>query len=366
MSWEARFRIREYVQESLWLLPLLGVVLGLILGAVDTQVDKSIHLPASWTYSSATATTVLSAIIGAMAALTGFVVTVTVLVVQIVIVTFTARYMRAWYRDPMLKAVLAVFVGTLAFSFSLLRRVEGNFVPNLGVTISGGLVMVSLLLFMVFLSRYLRGVRPVAVAVDVARVIEREFERLAAAMTEVPDVFAGPFEPDGEQPTLIAHSAAPGAIQAIDLQGLVGWARQHDCLLVLEHGVGDSVASGAALVKAYGGQLSTTDERPLRGMVALGDERAIAQDPAFAIRIIVDIAAKALSPGINDPTTAVQVLDQLEEVLRIIGTTDMGNDSWPAKGGPHRGLVIPTRAWADYLALSVTEIREFGATAAPQ
>lgn len=362
MSWATRFRTRQYVQESLWLLPLLGIVLGLILGAVDTQVDKSIHLPASWTYSSSTATTALSAIIGAMAALTGFVVTVTVLVVQTVIVSFSARYMRPWYRDPMLKVVLAIFIGTLAFAFSLLRRVENNFVPNLGVTISGALVMVSLLLFTVFLNRYLQRLRPVRVAADVTGYMEREFKRLTAALTEAPDVFAGRFEPDGQQPTLIAYSTAAGAIQAIDLQGLVGWARQHDCLLVLQHGIGDSVPFGAPLVKAYGGRPNKTDERTLRGMLALGVERSVDQDPAFAIRIIVDIAAKALSPGINDPTTAVQVLDQLEEILRIIGKADLDSHRLPATGGPQRGLVFRSRAWADYLALGVTEIREFGAT----
>ena len=120
MTWATRFRIRQYVQGSLWIVPLLGVLLGLLLGVIDVQVDKSIHLPANWTYSPSTATAVLAAIVGAMAALTGFVVTVTVLVVQIVIGTFSARFMRLWYRDAMLKAVLALLIGALAFSFSLL------------------------------------------------------------------------------------------------------------------------------------------------------------------------------------------------------------------------------------------------------
>ena len=74
-----------------------------------------------------------------MAALTGFVVTVTVLVVQMATSTFSARYMRLWYRDVVLKSVLALLIGTLAFSFSLLRRVETNFVPNIGVTVAGAL-----------------------------------------------------------------------------------------------------------------------------------------------------------------------------------------------------------------------------------
>ncbi len=96
----------------------------------------------------------LAAIVGAMAALTGFVVTVTVLVVQMATGTFSARYMRLWYRDRMLKALLALLVGTLAFSFALLRRVASNFVPNLGVSIAGDCSWsTSLLLFLIFLDR---------------------------------------------------------------------------------------------------------------------------------------------------------------------------------------------------------------------
>jgi uncharacterized membrane protein len=118
VSWATRFRIRQRLEGSLWVVPLVGILLGVLLGFLDVRLEGSIDLPSSWTYSPSTATTVLSAIVGAMAALTGFVVTVTVLVVQMAIDTFSARYMRLWYRDPMLKAVLAVLVGTLAFAFS--------------------------------------------------------------------------------------------------------------------------------------------------------------------------------------------------------------------------------------------------------
>ncbi|HEY7059696.1 MAG TPA: DUF2254 family protein, partial [Vicinamibacterales bacterium] len=301
-------------------------------------------------------------IVGAMAALTGFVVTVTVLVVQMAIGTFSARFMRLWYRDPMLKAVLAVLVGTLAFAFSLLRRVESSFVPNLGVSLAGGLVLVGPLLFVVFLDGYLHKLRPVAVAALGHGYVRREFKRLVAAV-DAPDVFAGSSGSEREQPTFVVRTAAAGAIQAIDLKGLVGWARERRCLLVLQHRIGDFVPTGTALIYVYGGQPGTArHEQKLRGMVALGNERTVEQDPAFAIRVMVDVAAKALSAAINDPTTAVQVLDQLSEVLRIIGTTDPRRGRLPTGDARPRGLVIPTRSWAEYLALGVTEIREYGSS----
>src|SRR5262245_10572754 len=137
VSWTTAFRLRQFALGSLWVLPLAGGLLGVLAGSGLILADRTVHLPAYWTYSPSTASTLLSAIVGAMAALAGFVVTVTVLVVQMATGSFSARYMLLWYRDRVLKALLALLVGTLAFSFALLRRVESNFVPNLGVTIAG-------------------------------------------------------------------------------------------------------------------------------------------------------------------------------------------------------------------------------------
>jgi uncharacterized membrane protein len=284
--------------------------------------------------------------------------------VQMATGTFSARYMRLWYRDPMLKWLLALLIGTLAFSFGLLRRVGNNFVPNLGVSIAGLLLVLSLLQFMVFLDRYLHRLRPVAVATLVAGYVHREFARLRAATVELPDIFAGTFESNGQQPTLTVRSARAGAIQAIDAKGLAHWARRHDCLVVLRRRVGDFVPTNAVLFDIFGGAGlgSRSDQRRLRGMVALGTERTVEQDPAFAIRVMVDIADKALSAAINDPTTAVQVLDHLEEVLRLIGSGELRSRRWRIDGETRRGLVIPVRTWEQYVSLGVTEIREYGAT----
>jgi uncharacterized membrane protein len=307
---------------------------------------------------------VLSAIVGAMAALTGFVITVTVLVVQMATGTFSARYMRLWYRDRILKALLALLVGTLAFSFALLRRVENNLVPNIGVSIAGFLVVCSLLLFLIFLDRFLHRLRPVAVAVLVAAYAHRGFERYAAALAAAPDVFSGVFEAAGEVPTLVIRSAKPGAVQALDVRGLSGWAREHECLVVICHRVGDFVPAGAKLIETFGGAaVGARAETRLRRMIVLGDERTIEQDPAFAIRIIVDMADKALSPAINDPTTAVQALNHLSDVLRLIGTADFSQSQWRADDLIRAGVVIPAHSWEDYLTLGVTEIREYGSTA---
>jgi uncharacterized membrane protein len=152
-----------------------------------------------------------------------------------------------------------------------------------------------------------------------------------------------------------------GAIQAIDFRGLGKWAHAHESLVVLRHPVGDFVSAGAALIEVYGPEPHPDAEARLRSMVALGVERTIEQDPAFAVRIMVDIAIRALSPAVNDPTTAVQVLDHLEDLLRLVGQTDLSDHAQPL-ADMDSGLVIPVRRWSDYLTLSVTEIREYGDT----
>jgi uncharacterized membrane protein len=269
--------------------------------------------------------------------------------------------MRLWYRDRLLKLLLAVLIGTLTFSFGLLRRVESDSVPDVGVTVAGALVVVSLILFLLFLDRFLHRLRPVAVAALVAEHGRRAFLEAVRTMDapEAPHLVLEPYRPD-EEPTVVVRSRRAGAIQAVDATGLGRFAADHDCMLVLRHSVGDFVPSGGTLVEAYGGALDPDDaERLLGGTVVLGVERTIEQDPAFAMRIMVDIAIKALSPALNDPTTAVQVLNHLGDLLRLIGTTDVEQEGDPA-GRP--GVVIVARRWEDFLALGVTEIREYGAS----
>jgi uncharacterized membrane protein len=132
LSWARAFELRQRLKGSLWALPLLGCLVGLVLGQADLAVESHVQLPPGWQYSSATASSVLAAIVGAMISLLGFVVTVTVLVVQQATGTLSPRYMRLWYRDRLQKVVVATFVGTFTFACSLLRRVEADSVPDLG------------------------------------------------------------------------------------------------------------------------------------------------------------------------------------------------------------------------------------------
>jgi uncharacterized membrane protein len=361
MSWGLGFRIRQYVKSSLWLMPLMAGLGGLILAELaywlDTQSDLAVLQ-----YSPETATAVVSATIAAAVSLTGFVVTVTVLGVQQATGIFSPRYMRLWYRDGRLKLVLAELVGTLMFSVAVIRRIQPDSVPDISVSLTGLGLTVGLLLFLLYFDRFLHRMRPVAVAALLAREARGAFDDWMDE-ADRPDLalVAGGAWASRTAPTFVLRATRSGTIQAVDIAGISAVAREHACLVVFRHAVGDFVPVGAAILEVHGATLPTGQGERLSTMLALGAERTIEQDPAFAIRVMVDIAIRALSPAVNDPTTAVQVLDHLGETLRLIGAT-----APPSRGASPdtltSGVIMPVRTWPDFLSLGITEIREYGAT----
>jgi uncharacterized membrane protein len=361
MTWSVAFRLRRSLRESLWVVPLLGGALGWLIGLVVADWSLVTDISTRWRYSASTAEAVLAAVVAASVGLVGFVVTVSVLIVQMATGSFSARYMRIFYRDWAFKAVLGVLIGAFTFSYTLMSHVEADDVPNLGVTFAGALLGLGVLLFVIFLDRAIHRLRPVAVASLVAKAGRKALHEVLAeaARSDAPAVVPAPYSPPGES-VRVVRMVHGGAIQAIDFRGLGKWARANESLVVLRHPVGDFVSAGAVLIELYGRDPGPEAESQLRSLVALGVERTIEQDPAFAVRIMVDIAIRALSPAVNDPTTAVQVLDHLEDLLRLVGQTDLSDEATPLEE-MDTGLVVPVRRWGDYLTLSVTEIREYGA-----
>ena len=245
-SWAARFATRQRLKGSLWFVPLLCAVAGPLLAQLAITLDSSIDPPAAWRYSEETASAVLSAIVSAMVGLTGFVVAFGVLVVQMATQSLSPRFMRLWYRDPLQRAVLGVFVGTLTFALALLRGVGPQSVPDIGVTVAALAVTVSVVLFLAYLDRFVHSVRPVAVAWAVAGAGARVFRAGHPAAPDAAEVVLD----DG--PAFTVGNAAAGVIQAVDPVGLVAEAARHDCLIVIPHAVGDLVPHGDALIEVHG------------------------------------------------------------------------------------------------------------------
>ncbi|WP_190039539.1 DUF2254 domain-containing protein [Streptomyces fructofermentans] len=359
IPWASAFRLRQYMKASLWIVPLIGLVLGVALAEGAISVDGSGWPPDGWRYSASTASGVLSSVVGAMVALLGFVVTIGVLVIQQATGTLSPRYMRLWYRDRLQKTVLATFTGTFAFAYSLLRSIEADSVPDLGVTMAGLAVAVSLVLLLVYLNRFTHNLRPVAIADIVGRMGETVFVRGAAVIRgatarEAPEATGGP--------VVLVRSPRGGAIQAYNAAGLLAVASRHDCVLVVPHVIGDFVPPGGVLVEVHGSGGSPPDPERVAGLVALGAERTVEQDPAFALRILVDIAIRALSPAVNDPSTAVQVLNHVESFLHTVGRSPLPGRYVLAGDDGRPRLALLGRDWEDYLQLAVSEIRHYGAS----
>ncbi|MEU7907632.1 DUF2254 domain-containing protein [Actinoplanes sp. NPDC049118] len=347
--WAVVFRFRQYLKGSLWVMPLCGALLGPGVGYVVWRFDGILNLPESMRYSAATATGVLTAIVAAMIGLLGFVVTIGVLVVQMATGTLSPRYMRLWYRDRMQKVVLTGFVGTFTYAYSLLSRVEEDDVPDLGVLLAGVLTVCSLVMLLLYLDRFTHNLRPVAVAAAVARA--------GQAVIRLPHPGAAPAPHRGPAVATV-RARCSGVIQAIEAGRMTEAARRGGYHLVMAYGVGDFVPRDAPLIEVYGGDRATVDPARLLGWVAVGRERTIDQDPAFALRILVDIAIRALSPAVNDPTTAVQTIDYVEELLRALARAQAAGPAPPGL------LTVPGPGWEEYVALAITEIRGYGATSA--
>jgi uncharacterized membrane protein len=187
------------------------------------------------------------------------------------------------------------------------------------------------------------------------RVVEDVYPQLLASAHEKPVNL--PPRSEGK-PSRVVASSRTGVVLALDIEGLAELARRADCLIEFAPLVGEFVTNGDPLFRLYDGTAAISDSQ-LQHAVAIGAERTYEQDPAFAFRIVVDIAAKALSPAINDPTTAVLALDQIHRLLRAVAHRNLDTGRVYDDAGTLR-LSYRTPDWDDFVLLAVTEIRQFG------
>jgi uncharacterized membrane protein len=257
---------------------------------------------------------------------------------------------------------LGIFTATFIYALGALAWVDRGGsakVPLLTVWLAIVLMLVSVVFFVMLVERLgmLQIARVLAYAGDHGRaVIERNYIRLEAPETE--DAKGGEELPAVTQ--VLLHRGGPAVIQALDVRGLVALAAPRGAVVAMAFAVGDTVIDGMPLLRVHGGT-RPLPERALRRRVKLGAERTFEQDPKYAIRLLVDVAIKALSPAINDPTTAVQALDQVEDLLLRLGRRNLAvRGSRDAQGRIR--LVFPLPSWEDFLVLAFDEIRFYGAS----
>jgi uncharacterized membrane protein len=158
----------------------------------------------------------------------------------------------------------------------------------------------------------------------------------------------------------VFHHGHPLVIQKVEISALMHIASEASCVIEMPVAVGDTSFESTVIFRVLGGTGPLAEEA-LRGAIELGTERTFEQDPKYAIRLLVDIAIKALSPAINDPTTAVQALDQIQDLLIRLGRRRLEIGAYHDAKGKLR-LLIPYPSWEDFLRVAFDEIRFYGAS----
>jgi uncharacterized membrane protein len=220
--------------------------------------------------------------------------------------------------------------------------------------------VLSIAMFLLLIDRTANGLRVANVAQRVDAAARVVFDTVYPTdPSDTRDRCATKPLPENPPVQLVRHGGAGAVLVTFDRAALVRLARRGDAVIELVPAVGDHVPAGGALLHVYGER--RLPERRLRRSVVLGDERTLDDDPAFALRVLVDVAIRALSPAVNDPTTAVQILDRIEDLLRYAAAKNLAVGRVTDDAGVTR-LVYPTPTWDDLVELGLDEIRAFGAS----
>jgi uncharacterized membrane protein len=359
MFWSQRKRLRAFAKSSLWIVPVYAMLLAMICAPVTRYLDGRLHFRLL-AFGLQGARAAVAMIAASMLSFVVFFFSVLLLTVQIASGTLSPRIIARPFQSRILKASLGLFVFTFVYGLSVLGRLEDE-VLQLPVSLTLLLSVASIGIFLFIVERIGKELRPAAVVTAVAQqgleVIRNVYPLPCARGTGAQQSAA---LPKGSVCRSIHHEGRSGVVVAFDLNRLVRLAIAHQCVIELVPQVGDFVASGAPLFRVHGGSYRVP-ARKLRDSIVLGQERTMEQDPAFAFRIIVDIAEKALSPAINDPTTGVLAIDQLQYLLQEVGERNLSTGVASDDSGRIR-VTYRTPNWEDFVSLTVAEIRHYGSS----
>jgi uncharacterized membrane protein len=355
MLWNRRYVIKSYIRSSLWLMPffaLLGyMVFHRITYSIGGWLQRTGQFDEATSFFGLTmegARTMIETIVTLNLSFIVFTFGSLLVAVQIAGGQYTPRIIATTLlRDNTIRYTASYFIFTMMFALRALTRMGGETVHQFNTFIAGLLGVISIVVFLYLIDYAARFLRPVSL---VQRVAE---SGLSVIRSIYPDLTVHPRPPKSfKEPAYadraVVNASASGIVLAVDVPGLVAQAQNAKGIIELVPQVGDFVAKDEPLFRLYGGA-GTIGDRLLREAVALGSERTIEQDPTFAFRILVDIAIKALSPAINDPTTAVLAIDQLHRLLRMVGLRHLRDEEiCDAESTPR--LIFRTPNWEDLCA----------------
>ena len=359
----ARFRkFMTVLAETFWLIPALLVLAGVAAAWGLIELDRSGLLPRwlleNWLYDGGAtgARTLLGAVASSTIGVAGTVFSITIAALSLAAGQMGPRLLRNFVRDRGNQVTLGAFLGTFCYALIVLRSVrtesEGGFIPHLSLSVGIGLAFISVAMLVFFVGH-------MAGRINVDTVIELVSEDAKLAIQRLTTDERQPAPP----PLSFWRGATPieddrrGYLQELDEPGLAAWAAEHDTAIRLLVRPGDHVFPGAPIAVMMP-PVEGADQA-IRTATALGPQRVSTADLRFAVRQLVEVAVRALSPGINDPHTAISVLDRLGAALCEIRSLHLPSGVSMRKERPV--LVVPHVQYDELLNTMFHMIRQHAA-----
>jgi uncharacterized membrane protein len=352
--------MKRLVQANPWMVPLIYSVCALSAGLIIPRIEGILFpdLVAPMAVNAATA--IYSSVASGMIALTGIVFSLTFVMVQFSATAFSPRLVLWLARDRVIAHALGVFIATFLYAVAALAGVDrsrSGAVPYLSVCAVVILLLGSVGMFVALLHRVnlLQINNMLTFTGNQGRAV---IETLYVPFVREPVGTAPVALPKPVKAHVLLYHGDPRAVQAVDVAALVQIAKQADAVIEMVCAVGDTVFEATPLLEIQDAARPVSDDE-LRKALIVGRGRTFDQDPKYAIRLLVDIAIRALSPAVNDPTTAVQALDQIQDLLFRLGRSQLEVGLYYDDSGKLR-LAVPYPAWDDFLRLAFDEICGYG------
>jgi uncharacterized membrane protein len=360
-------RLRAHWQQlraSFWFTPALITIFSMVAAGTLVELDswKTSEL-AKWSprlfgASADGSRAMLSAIATSMITVAGVVFSITIVSLSLTSTQYSPRVLRNFMRDGPTQIVLGVFVGIFAYCLIVLRTIrgpeDGDFIPSLAVM--GG--MAYALCGIAFLIYFIHHV---AQSIQASSILSRITADTTSAIDHLfPETLGEAADPKAAAQAIPRHcrwvkSRGTGYVVNVDSERLMELAEEIGRVIYLRAGVGDFVAEGGPLIGMDIAAEATDEQRDqLLGCMVLGRQRTVEQDAAFGLQQLVDVALKALSPGINDPTTACMCVDQLGALLARLAARRMPAPRRMKDG--HLRVVVPAPDFGELLALGLGTI----------
>ncbi|MDQ3058889.1 MAG: DUF2254 domain-containing protein [Pseudomonadota bacterium] len=348
------------LRASLWFVPGLIVAASLAGAAALVEAQGWIDDEAAQAWprllgaSAEGSRGMLGAIATSMMTVAGVVFSITMVALSLASSQFSPRILRNFMRDRITQGVLGVFVGVFAYCLVVLRAIrgpdDGNFIPSLAVLGAMGYVLGAIGLLIYFIHHVADSIQASSILVRIAGETGAAIDRLFPQ--DIGQPASGPSTVDAHVPATwtVVMGSRTGYILGVDGQQMLDFAAAHDRVVRLPENGRFVVAATPLLEVSGAAPLSAQEEEKLRAWVSIGRQRTVEQDAAFGIQQLVDMAVKALSPGINDPTTACMCLDQLCALLTRLASR-CAPDPHRLKDGRLR-VIAPAPGFADLATLA--------------